>query len=98
MSINCHGLEITSRQGIESQQWSLFTTSMAIALSKLDFTDINCKCGIDIAEGSRRHHPTPMVPARARPVKFVTGDWDNESDENVIESVTLTFDFFELIW
>ena len=30
-------------------------------------------------------------------VKFVAGDWDNESDENVIESVTLTFDFFELI-
>ncbi len=35
--------------------------------------------------------------SRAWPVKFVAGDWDNESDENVIESVTLTFDFFELI-
>src|SRR5690606_6624903 len=32
----------------------------------------------------------------AWPVKFVAGDWDNEADENVIESVTLTFDFFEL--
>jgi hypothetical protein len=30
-------------------------------------------------------------------VKFVAGDWNNESDENVIEFVTLTFDFFELI-
>jgi hypothetical protein len=30
-------------------------------------------------------------------VKCVSGDWDNESDEAVIESVTLTFDFFELI-
>ena len=29
--------------------------------------------------------------------QFVAGDWDNESDENVIESVTLTYDFFELI-
>jgi phage tail-like protein len=33
----------------------------------------------------------------AWPVKFVAGEWDNESDENVIESVTLTYDFFELV-
>jgi hypothetical protein len=30
-------------------------------------------------------------------VKFVAGEWDNEADENVIESVTLTFDYFELV-
>jgi hypothetical protein len=35
--------------------------------------------------------------SRAWPVSFVAGDWDNESDENVIELVTLTFDFSELI-
>ncbi len=28
---------------------------------------------------------------------LVAGEWDNESDENVIESVTLTYDFFELV-
>lgn len=28
--------------------------------------------------------------------KFVAGDWDNNSDEVVIESLTLTFDFFRL--
>ncbi len=33
----------------------------------------------------------------AWPVKFVAGDWDNEADENVIESVTLTYDYFELV-
>lgn len=32
----------------------------------------------------------------AWPVKFVAGEWDNESDENVIESVTLTYDYFAL--
>ena len=32
----------------------------------------------------------------AWPVKFVAGAWDNESDENVIESVTLTYDFFTM--
>ena len=35
--------------------------------------------------------------AGAWPVKFVAGAWDNESDENVIESVTLTYDFFTLV-
>ena len=33
----------------------------------------------------------------AWPQKFVGGEWDNDSDENVIESVTLSYDFFELI-
>lgn len=32
----------------------------------------------------------------AWPTKFVAGAWDNESDENVIESITLTFDYFNL--
>jgi len=27
----------------------------------------------------------------------VAGEWDNEADEVVIESVTLTYDFFELV-
>jgi len=27
----------------------------------------------------------------------VAGEWDNESDENVIEQVTPTYDFFELV-
>lgn len=33
----------------------------------------------------------------AWPVKFVAGDWDNEADENVIESVTFTYDYPQLI-
>ena len=32
----------------------------------------------------------------AWPVKLVAGEWDNAADENVIESVTLTYDFFTL--
>jgi hypothetical protein len=35
--------------------------------------------------------------SRAWSVKFVAGEWDNESDENVIEQVTLTYDFVELV-
>jgi len=33
----------------------------------------------------------------AWPVKFTGGDWDNEADENNIESVTLTYDYFDLV-
>lgn len=33
----------------------------------------------------------------AWPTKFVAGDWDNNADENVIESVTLTFRKFKPI-
>jgi hypothetical protein len=35
--------------------------------------------------------------SRAWPTNFVAGDWDNDSDENVIEQVTLAYDFFELV-
>jgi phage tail-like protein len=31
----------------------------------------------------------------AWPTKFIAGDWDNDSDEAVIESLTLTYDFFD---
>jgi phage tail-like protein len=32
----------------------------------------------------------------AWPTNFVAGEWDNEADENVIEKVTLTYDYFDL--
>lgn len=31
------------------------------------------------------------------PQKFMAGDWDNTADDVVIESLTLTFDYFKLI-
>ena len=33
----------------------------------------------------------------AWPMKFNAGDWDNDADENVIEQVVLTYDYFELV-
>jgi phage tail-like protein len=33
----------------------------------------------------------------AWPMKLIAGEWDNEADENVIESVTLTYDYFDLV-
>lgn len=32
----------------------------------------------------------------AFPVSFVAGDWDNDTDEVTIETVTLAYDYFEL--
>ncbi|KKN72174.1 hypothetical protein LCGC14_0413110 [marine sediment metagenome] len=31
-------------------------------------------------------------------LKFVAGEWDNDADEKAIEMVTLTYDFFELVF
>ena len=33
----------------------------------------------------------------AWPNKFTAGEWDNDADEKVVEMVTLSYDFFELI-
>lgn len=33
---------------------------------------------------------------RAWPNKFSAGEWDNDADENVIESVTLAYDYFDI--
>ncbi len=32
---------------------------------------------------------------RAWPTKFSAGEWDNDADENVMESITLCYDFFD---
>lgn len=31
----------------------------------------------------------------AWPVKFIAGEWDNDADENTMEGLTLTYDFFD---
>ena len=33
----------------------------------------------------------------AWPTKFKAGDWDNDADENVMESGTLTYDYYDVI-
>lgn len=71
---------------------------VAITSSGLGLTDVNYKCNIDIVQQDR--DGTTLCRwslSRTWLVKFVAGDWDNQADENVIESVTLTFDRFELV-
>jgi phage tail-like protein len=70
---------------------------VAITSSGLGLTDVRYKRGLDIVQQDRDGTTLRRWSlAGAWPVKFVAGAWDNESDENVIEAVTLTYDYFEL--
>ena len=71
---------------------------VAITSSGLGLPDVVYKRNLDIVQQDRDGVTLRRwTLVRAWPVKFVAGEWDNESDENVIESVTLTYDFFELV-
>jgi len=66
--------------------------------SGLGLVDVSYKRNLDIVQqdrdgtGRRR-----WSLSRAWHMKSFAGDWDGESDENVIEPVTHTYDFSELI-
>jgi phage tail-like protein len=71
--------------------------NVAIVSSGLGLTDDYYKRNLDIVQQDRDGTTLRRWSlTRAWPVKFVAGEWDNDADENVIESVTLTFDWFEL--
>lgn len=71
---------------------------VALTASGLGLTGVSYKRNLDIVQQDRDGTTLRRWSVtRAWPVKFVAGDWDNEADENVIESVTLTYDFFELV-
>ena len=78
--------------------WSAAISEAAITSSGLGLTDVNYRRNLDIVQQDRDGLTLRRWSlSRAWPVKFVAGEWDNESDENVIESVTLTYDVFELV-
>jgi phage tail-like protein len=71
---------------------------VAITSSGLGLPDNGYKRNLDIVQQDRDGTTLRRWSLTgAWPVKFVAGEWDNEADENVIESVTLTYDFFELV-
>jgi phage tail-like protein len=71
---------------------------VTITSSGLGLTDVNYKRNIDIVQQDRDGTTLRRWSlSRAWPAKFVAGDWENEADEDVIESVTLSYDFFELV-
>ncbi len=90
--------DVTLERGATSDQ-ELFDwfQDVAVTSSGLGLTDYDYKRNLDIVQQDRDGTTLRRwTLTNAWPVKFVAGEWDNESDENVIESVTLTYDFFEI--
>lgn len=91
--------DVTLERGA-SQDRDLFDwfQDVAITSSGLGLTDVQYKRNVEIVQQDRDGTTLRRWALyNAWPVKFVAGEWDNESDENVIESVTLTYDFFEMV-
>jgi phage tail-like protein len=90
--------DVTLERGATSDK-DLFTwlTQVADASANAGLVEPKFKRNLDIVQQDRDGSTLRRwTLSGVWPVKFVAGDWDNEADENVIESVTLTYDYFEL--
>jgi phage tail-like protein len=90
--------DVTLERGAtEDQDLFDWFQDVVVTSSGLGLTDYDYKRNLDIVQQDRDGTTLRRwTLTGAWPVKFVAGEWDNESDENVIESVTLTYDFFEM--
>ena len=90
--------DVTLERGAtEDQDLFDWLTEVADASANAGLNEPEFKRNLDIVQQDRDGSELRRWRLHnAWPVKFVAGDWDNEADENVIESVTLTYDFFEL--
>ncbi len=61
------------------------------------FVDVSDQLNTERHLRRQADRPRGARHQQARGVHHHPHQWDNESDENVIESVTLTYDFFELV-
>ena len=86
-------LERGATRDLDLYLWFKEVADVAAGMGEVDD---HYKRTLDIVQqdrdGSTRRRWTLF---RAWPVKFVAGEWDNDSDEVVIESVTLTYDWFD---
>lgn len=88
-------LERGATQDVDLWNWLSDVVNTA---SGLGLTDPNYKRNLDIVQQDRDGSELRRwALSGAWPVKFVAGEWDNDAEENVVESVTLTFDHFELV-
>ena len=90
--------DVTLERGATSDK-DLFDwlTQVADAAANAGLNEPEFKRNLDIVQQDRDGSELRRWRLNnAWPVKFVAGDWDNEADENVIESATLTYDFFTL--
>ena len=90
--------DVTLERGAtQDQDLFLWFRDVAIASSGRGLVDPHYKRSGDIVQHDRDDSELRRWNIiRAWPIKFVAGDWDNDADDIVMESVTLTFDWFEL--
>ena len=91
--------DVTLERGVTANQdlhdW--FNEVVDIAANK-GLVDPAYKRSVDLVQQDRDGTTLKRVRLHnAFPTKAVVGDWDNSSDDIVIESVTLTFDFYQII-
>lgn len=91
--------DVTLERGsTNSQEMYDWFKSVADGASNVGLLDAQYKRQVDIVQQDRDGSTLRRWRLyNAWPMKFVAGDWDNEADENVIEQVVLTYDFFELV-
>jgi len=90
--------DVTLERGA-TQDHDLFDwfRDVAIASSGQGLVDPFYKRSADIVQKDRDDSELRRWNlVRAWPIKFVAGEWDNDADEVVMESVTLTYDWFDL--
>lgn len=70
--------------------------AVADAAQNSGLTEPEYKRTIDIVQIDRARRPRLRFRLyNAFPVKYVAGEWDNESSEFVIEKITLAYDYFK---
>jgi len=91
--------DITLERGAtQDKELYLWGKEVANAAANSGLVEPNFKRMLDIVQQERDNSTLRRWRLHgAWPTKFVAGDWDNEADENVIESVTLTYDWFDLV-
>jgi phage tail-like protein len=90
--------DVTLQRGatsdLDAYRWM---SDVAHLASGLGLVEPHFKRNLDIVQQDRDGRTLQRWTLHgAWPVKFSAGDWDNDADENRIESLTLTYDFFEL--
>lgn len=87
-------LDRGATQSSEVYDWFLQVANVAKGAGEVDD---EYKKGGDVVQQDRDNKSLRKWRlTNAWSTKFVAGEWDNTADENVMESVTVTYDFFEL--
>lgn len=89
--------DITLSRGVTTDtQLYLWWRSITDAASQTGLAEPYIKRNLDVVqltrEGTEAHRWRVF---NTWPKRFVAGDWDNDSDENMIEQLVLAYDYFE---